>query len=252
MVPATATALKNDGHQGRLTSRREISPGLVIIRAAADHPFAFDPGQYATLGLPGADGKLVQRPMSIASSADDVTEYEFLIRLVPGGDFTPLLWQCHIGDPVHITGPKGLFLLEDDGRTCVFVASGTGLAPFMSMIRTMASRGQMRNIVLLHGVSRDVDLAWRDELDAMALNSPWLRYVPTVSRSQESPGWSGATGRVESIFASQLDRLSIGSADATIYACGNPHMVEAVARIATDRGFRPEHIRRELYWRDAG
>jgi len=187
--------------------------------------------------------------MSIASSADEVTEYEFFIRLVPGGDFTPLLWQCRLSDPVHITGPKGRFLLENDGRTCVFVASGTGLAPFMSMIRTLASRGQTRNILLLHGVSRDVDLAWRDELEAMAVRSPSLRYVPTVSRPQESSRWSGATGRVEAILASQLDRFSIRPADATIYACGHPNMVEAVVRIATDRGFDPAHIRRELYWR---
>lgn len=241
----------DDEHRGRLTSRREISEGLVIIRVSADQPFAFEPGQYATLGLTGADGALVQRPMSIASSADDPSEYEFFIRLVPGGDFTPLLWQQRLGDPLHITGPKGRFFLQNDGRTCVCVASGTGLAPFMCMIRTLRARGQKRDIVLLHGASRDVDLAWRDALEGMAEgeSSP-LRYVPTVSRPQQCPGWAGLTGRAEEIFTSQLDRYALGPANATIYACGHPQMIETVASIAGARGFQPDQIRRELYWAD--
>src|SRR5918993_472919 len=61
-------------------------------------------------------------------------------------------------------GPKGKFLLQDDGRTALFVASGTGLAPFISMIETLRDRGQQRDIILLHGVSYDYDLAWREEL----------------------------------------------------------------------------------------
>jgi NAD(P)H-flavin reductase len=239
----------DDEHRGRLTSRREISEGLVVIRVSADHPFAFVPGQYATLGLTGADGGLVQRPMSIASSADDLSEYEFFIRLVQGGDFTPLLWQQRLGDPLHIAGPKGRFLLQDDGRTSVFVASGTGLAPFMSMIRTLRARGQARDLVLLHGVSRDVDLAWRDELERIAAGGSLpLRYVPTVSRPQQCPGWTGLTGRAEDIFASQLDRGGLVPANTTIYACGHPQMIETVTAIALSRGFTREQVRREQYW----
>lgn len=239
---------QGDGHQGRLTSRRELSEGLVLIRVAADRPFAFEPGQYATLGLTGADGALVQRPMSIASSADDVSEYEFFIRLVPGGDFTPLLWQQHPADPVRITGPKGRFFLQNDGRTSVFVASGTGLAPFMSMLRTLEARGQSRDIVLLHGVSRDADLAWREELERMAAGPQRLRYVPTVSRPQQCPRWTGLTGRAEDVLAGQLDRFGLGSASATVYACGHPQMIDAVSAIAAARGFDSDHIRYERYW----
>lgn len=239
-----------DDHLGRLTSRRQISEGLVLIRVSADRPFTFEPGQYATLGLTGADGALVQRPMSIASSADDPSEYEFFIRLVPAGDFTPLLWQQKLHDPLRISGPKGRFLLQNDGRTCVFVASGTGLAPFMSMIRTLRARRQKRDIVLLHGASRDVDLAWRDELEGMtAASEPFpLRYVPTVSRPQQCPGWAGLTGRAEEIFASQLDRYALGPANATVYACGHPQMIDAVTAIAMSRGFAHEQVRREQYW----
>jgi len=145
------------------------------VQALAD-PFPFLPGQYATLGLMGPEGKLVQRPMSISSSADRLDEYEFFIRLVHNGEFTPLLWECHLGDPINIKGAKGRFVLQDDDRTCLLVASGTGLAPFISMIETLRGRGQVRDLVLLHGVSHDYDLAWREQLETLVasgrLSSP--------------------------------------------------------------------------------
>ncbi|MCC6617643.1 MAG: hypothetical protein IT341_01240 [Chloroflexi bacterium] len=237
-------------YNGRLSRWEEVSPGLAIVGVEAlDAPFAFDPGQYATLGLVGASGKLVQRPMSISSPADDTSEYEFFIRLVEGGAFTTLLWERKVGDPINIKGPKGKFLLQDDGRTCVFVASGTGLAPFMSMIETARGRGVSRDVVLLHGVSHEHDLAWRAHLEAFEASGPFpLRYIGTVSRPQHSPGWAGRTGRVESITAPVLDELGLHAANATIYLCGNPDMISAVDDLATERGFSPEQVRRELYW----
>lgn len=237
-------------YNGRLSRWEEVSPGLAIVGVQSfEEPFPFEPGQYATLGLMGSEGKLVQRPMSISSPADDLSEYEFFIRLVDAGGFTPLLWQRGVGDPINIKGPKGRFLLQDDGRRALFVASGTGLAPFMSMIETLRARGQQRDIVLLHGVSYDHDLAWRDQLDELANGGGFpLRYVGTVSRPQSCPDWSGCTGRVEAIVADQLDAHGMTAEDTTIYVCGNPDMITAVEEIATARGFAPEQVRKELYW----
>jgi ferredoxin/flavodoxin---NADP+ reductase len=238
-------------YNGRLSRWEESTPGLAIIGVQAlEEPFPFEPGQYATLGLVGHDGpKLIQRPMSVSSSADDLNEYEFFIRLVEVGGFTPLLWERAVGDPINIKGPKGKFLLQEDGRRALFVASGTGLAPFMSMIDTLRDRGQTRDIVLLHGVSHEHDLAWRDELEALEAGDEFpLRYVPTVSRPNENPNWAGCTGRVETIVESQLDAHGLTPETATIYLCGNPEMISAVDEIATARGFPPEQIRKELYW----
>jgi len=237
-------------YNGRLSRWEEVADGLVIVGVeATESPFPFEPGQYATLGLMGPQGKLVQRPMSISSSADDLSEYEFFIRLVEGGEFTPLLWELTVGDLINIKGPKGRFLLQDDGHTCLFVASGTGLAPFMSMLDTLQGRDQARDIVLLHGVSYDHDLAWRDELEGLAVDGAFpLRYAGTVSRPQHCPSWEGLTGRVEAIVPNQLDRLGLTSDNTTIYLCGNPDMIEAVAGIAAERGYPPEQVRKELYW----
>lgn len=239
-------------YNGRLSRWEEVADGLVIVGVSAlDDPFPFEPGQYATLGLMG-ETKLVQRPMSISSSADDLAEYEFFIRLVPEGGFTPLLWQLKLGDPINIKGPKGKFLLQDDGRRCLFVATGTGLAPFMSMIDTLRQRGQQREIWLLHGVSYEHDLAWREELSGLAATAEAggfpLCYAATVSRPEQSPGWNGLTGRVEKVLDAHLDEHELTADNTTLYLCGNPEMVTAVEEIAARRGFDPENIRKELYW----
>lgn len=237
-------------YNGRLSRWEEIAPGLAIVGVEAiEEPFRFEPGQYATLGLMGPAGKLVQRPMSISSSADDVSEYEFFIRLIDGGALTPLLWERSVGDPINIKGPKGKFLLQEDGRTALFVASGTGLAPFISMIETLRGRGESRDIVLLHGVSYDSHLAWRDQLTDLANGGGFpLRYIGTVSRPQACPDWTGCTGRVETIVADQLDVHGLTPANTTLYLCGNPDMVSSVEAIAAERGFPPEQVRKELYW----
>jgi ferredoxin-NADP reductase len=236
-------------YNGRLNRWEEIAPGLAIVGVQAlEEPFRFEPGQYATLGLMGAE-KLVQRPMSVSSSADDLSEYEFFIRLVQSGGFTPLLWERTVGDAINIKGPKGKFLLQDDGRRALFVASGTGLAPFISMIETLRGRNETRDIVLLHGVSYDYDLAWRRELTELEQGGGFpIRYIATVSRPQQCPDWTGCTGRVEAIVESQIDEHGLTPENATIYLCGNPDMITAVEEIATVRGFPPEQVRKELYW----
>ena len=236
-------------YNGRLSRWEEVAPGLAIVGVQAlEDPFPFEPGQYATLGLMGSE-KLIQRPMSISSSADDLSEYEFFIRLVEHGGLTPLLWERTVGDAINIKGPKGKFLLQDDGRTCLFVASGTGLAPFISMIETLRGRGESRDIVLLHGVSYDYDLAWRGPLTELADGGGFpLRYVGTVSRPQACPDWTGCTGRVEAILAGQLEEHGLTAENTTLYLCGNPEMVSAVEEIAAGRGFAPEQVRKELYW----
>jgi ferredoxin/flavodoxin---NADP+ reductase len=235
---------------GRLSRWEEIAEGLAIVGVQAlENQFAFNPGQYATLGLMGPEGKLVQRPMSISSSADRLDEYEFFIRLVHGGEFTPLLWERRVGDPINIKGAKGRFLLQDDGRTGLLVASGTGLAPFISMIETLRDHGQSRDLVLLHGVSHDYDLAWRGQLEELGASGSFpVRYAGTVSRPQNCPDWTGLTGRVEAIVEGQLDEHGLTPANTTIYLCGNPDMVEVVEAIASERGFPPEQVRKELYW----
>jgi len=117
------------------------------------------------------------------------------------------------------------------------------------MIETLRGRNQARDIVLLHGVSYDYDLAWREQLTELANGSGFpLRYIGTVSRPQGSPDWTGCTGRVETILSAQLDEHGLTADNTTMYLCGNPEMVSAVEELAAERRFAPEQVRKELYW----
>ena len=108
---------ENYPYNGRLSRWEEIAEGLAIVGVQAiEEPFPFEPGQYATLGLMGPEGKLVQRPMSISSPSTDLSEYEFFIRLVRGRVHAAAL-GAKLGDPINIKGAKGKFVLQDDGRT---------------------------------------------------------------------------------------------------------------------------------------
>ncbi len=237
-------------YNGRLSRWDEVADGLAIVGVQKlDGTFPFEPGQYATLGLMGSLGKLIQRPMSICSPPDQLGEYEFFVRYVPTGELTPLLWQRGVGDPINIKGAKGKFVVQDDGRTCLFISSGTGIAPFISMVETLRRTGQRRRVILLNGVSRETDLGYRDYLEQLQSGGELpLTYVPTISRPAESPGWRGCTGRVETIVESQMAEHGLDAGNTTIYLCGNPDMVSAVEEMATRAGFEPQQIRKELYW----
>ena len=213
----------------------------------------FVSGQYMTIGV-FADGRLVQRPYSVASdpavAADD--GYEMYIRLVNGGLFTPLLWRLSTGHRMRMIGPKGKFTLEpDDDRTHVFISSGTGNAPFVSMMRALLREGRPRRAVFLNGVSHLRDLGYRDVVEGWQASGEYpVTFIPTVSRPNDpsNAGWTGRTGRVESIVGPVLDELGLTPANAIAYICGNPDMIVSAEETLLGRGFPEEQVKKELYW----
>jgi NAD(P)H-flavin reductase len=212
----------------------------------------FVPGQYMTIGIV-ANGKLLQRPYSVASDPHDAGSagYEFLVRLLPDGRFTPVLWQLREGHRVRLIGPKGKLTLEpQDDRVHLFVSSGTGCAPFVSMLRSLLRTRQPRRCVFLNGVSYESDLAYRAILEGWQAKGEYpLTYVPTVSRPGEASnaGWRGRTGRVESIVASVCDEQRLEPSNVAVYICGQPAMAAAVEALLVARGFAKEQMRKEVY-----
>ena len=160
-------------------------------------PTPFEPGQYMTIGV-FVDGKIVQRPYSVASPPRDAGDggYEFYLRLVQGGTFTPILWELPVGHRMRMIGPKGKFMLQpDDDRTHVFISSGTGNAPFISMMRQAIADGTPRRAIFLNGVSHERDLGYRDILEDWQTNGGYpVTFIPTVSRPDDPAmpaGWAG-------------------------------------------------------------
>jgi len=216
-------------------------------------PTRFDPGQYMTIGV-FAGGKLVQRPYSVASppSVAGSEGYEFYVRLVTGGRFTPLLWRLPIGHAMRMIGPKGKFTLEpDDERIHLFISSGTGNAPFISMMKESLASGLPRRAVLLNGVSYADELGYRGLLEGWERSGEYpLTFIPSVSRPSDSRNaeWSGRTGRIESIIASVCEEFSLDASSSIAYLCGNPDMIINAEEILLGRGFPADAVKKELYW----
>jgi NAD(P)H-flavin reductase len=274
--------------QAQLESRVELSDSLAIFRFALEREFSFEPGQYATLWLTHK-GKTLARPYTIASSPSESRVIDFYINLVREGKLTPSLWESDIIEGLRlrhpetkaaITGPKGKFLLDaKDSRDLVFIASGTGLAPFVSMIRNLNERFlaspktfHPRNIYLVHGVSYPNHLGYREELENLAMESVHdpkrkllLIYLPTISRPFIDSTWKGLKGRAEKLFDfSSLPKsglLDPGDSIKSmfgamlhpkthvIYVCGHPGTVDNIVETFTPRGFKVDiDIKREKYY----
>ncbi len=264
-------------YNATLVERVDLTSALAIFKVQPDEPIAgtdpwFVPGQYLTLGLNNEDQPhlgSVQRPMSIASAPEERGAIEFYIRYVshPESDnpLTHLLWKAKASDRIYLRlRPAGKFTLPDtvgadDPRLKIFVAAGTGLAPFVSIVRSHHLRdpgADLGGYVLLHGASYPPELGYREELEGYARHG--LHYMRTVSRPKESPEWQGDAGRVEAYFLPERlaeieQRLGFEPGGlrpewAAIFVCGLQGTIgEAITRLIP-RGFVPENrkLRRAL------
>ena len=263
-----------------VTQRLEITPDLIILRVTPDgwELPAFEAGQFAVIGLPPdaprtefsdpvedfvePRNRLIRRAYSIASSSVATEYLEFYITLVRSGALTPRLFALEMGDRLWL-GPKitGMFTLQDvpKNKNVVMVATGTGLAPYMSMLRTYLRENKTRRFVVLHGARHSWDLGYRSELETMQDLCDNFIYIPQISRpANEHIAWSGHTGYVQNLWMDgPLDEVWGGHPtpeDTHVFVCGNPHMCEDVTQILISEGFK-EHKRRdpgqvhvERYW----
>jgi ferredoxin--NADP+ reductase len=237
-----------------VSSRRDVSSDLWIVRLRPEEKLTFQPGQYVTVGLRQGE-KLIERPYSVASSPHD-REMEFFLELVPGGHLTPHLYDVPVGGEVVVRLlTKGRFLFDDKSQHPhhFMVATVTGVAPFVSIVRDFAEREQAGEeipyrIVLLHAASISRELGYCEELSSLSRARSWFRYLPTISRVWLDPGWSGELGRAEDVARKHLDILGFSSAETTAYACGNPNMVENMRGVFQRAGFPKEFFKQEVYW----
>jgi ferredoxin-NADP reductase len=253
-APSGVIATEDERYNASLIRREDQHASLAYFWVKFDEqPTPFEPGQYMTIGV-FVDGRIVQRPYSVASPPREAgtTGYEFYLRLVMGGTFTPVLWDLPVGHRMRMIGPKGKFLLEpEDDRMHLFISSGTGNAPFVSMMREMLAAGAPRRAVFLNGVSYVEDLGYRELLEGWEAGGGYpVTYIPTVSRAADpaNAGWTGRTGRVESIVAPVFEDLDLRPDDTIAYLCGNPDMIIAAEQTLLELGLPETAIKKELYW----
>lgn len=262
-----------------MTHRIDISSGLAIFRVVADgwELPDFTPGQYAALGLPPearrvqgspqdgdnrGTGALIKRAYSIASSSVAKEHIEFYVALVPSGALTPRIFALKPGDRIWMS-PKftGMFTLDrvPADQHVVFVATGTGIAPYMSMIRTHLGDDPDRRFAVLHGARNSRDLGYRAELVYTKQRHKNFTYIPIISEPEnETRPWPGPTGFLQDFWATRpLDRIwgfRPSPENTHVFLCGNPLMIQNMIPALESEGFTehskktPGQIHTEKYW----
>lgn len=239
-----------------VVERLDIAQDLLVLRLEPEAPLAFVPGQYVSLGIEIGE-RLLLRPYSIVSAPHE-PRLEFFLEHVPQGALTPRLFELQVGDPVWMfRRPAGrLHLAREGAAHHVMIATSTGVAPYVSMVRTLqdeSARGSEPGveILLLHGASHAHDLGpYAGELAHVARERSWLRYVPTVSRPADNPGWIGEWGRVEDVLRKHIDGFARG-VPLVCYLCGHPQMIDAAREVLLRAGVDPGAVQEEKYFVDA-
>jgi ferredoxin/flavodoxin---NADP+ reductase len=239
------------------------SQSAVYAQAAAAAHAAADPD------------RMIRRAFCIASESRAGEYLEFYLTLILSGELTPRLFNLKPGDRLHI-GPKaeGFFTLDRaKGKHILMIATGTGLAPYMSMIRNeLAMRidgvlgvralvqcNGSRRFVMVHGARYSWDLGYRTELTGLARHCANFHYLPVITRPQEDVTWRGRSGYLQNVIASGAVEKETGLAltpeNFDLLLCGNPGMIETVIDWAEARGFTRDRghdnigtLHVEKYW----
>jgi propane monooxygenase reductase subunit len=209
----------------------------LVLRLLEPKEIKFFPGQYVDITIPGTEAS---RSFSMANtSSRESGELEFVIKVYPDGRFSHFLdTELAVGDRLDIQGPFGVFTLRDSEADLVFVGGGAGMAPILSLLRTMAERGITRKATYYYGARRRRDLCFTDELRALEETLPRFRFVPALSEPTDEDAWDGEVGLVTDVVKRYESNLSTAHA----YLCGPPPMVEAAMPVLGGLGVPEKRI----------
>jgi propane monooxygenase reductase subunit len=208
----------------------------LVLRLVEPGEIKFFPGQYVDITIPGTTES---RSFSMANTACRDGQLEFVIKVYPDGRFSRFLdTGLAPGDRLSLTGPFGVFTLREGDGDLVFVGGGAGMAPILSLLRSMAERGIARRAVFYYGARGRRDLCFEQELRALEQALPDFRYVPALSEPAPDDSWDGETGLITDV----VKRLATGVTGAHAYVCGPPPMVEAAIPVLAAVGIEEKHI----------
>jgi ferredoxin--NADP+ reductase len=245
-----------------ITSVRRWTDNLFTFRSTRPEGYRFTPGQYARLGLPYGDG-MIWRAYSLTSDPAQ-EELEYYGILVPGGAFTTQLKDIEAGAPIWIERQSFGFMTADrfsDGETLWMLSTGTGIGPYLSILRDAAVWSQFRELVLVHCVRHASELTYEKEIRQLqtapptaARNPGRLQLIQCTTRESvdgvdDAGDANGAAaagrlhGRITTLIESgELERkagLPLAPETARVMLCGNPAMIEQTRRILHERGMKP-------------
>lgn len=234
-----------------LQSSQSIAPAVKHFTFCREDAQAcsFIPGQFITLHISTPE-KILRRSYSIANrSHEPSNKIEFAASYVPEGTASDLLFSMQPGDKVSATGPFGRLTLRDEQPSrYIFVATGTGITPYRTMLSELAYRFKQRpcfKVVLLFGVRKPEDLLYRDEFTTFAEKNTWFEFRAYYSRIKlEQRLAYEYEGRVLNAF----NEIEPNFKQDVVYLCGNPNMVDDVfSLLINNHQFSSDIVRREKY-----
>ncbi len=257
------TASEDKFTRETLLQVRPWSPTLFSLRTTRDAGFRFRAGQFARLGVQKADGSVVWRAYSMLSAPHD-EHLEFFSIVVPGGEFTSELSRLQVGDELLVERQAIGYLTLDrfvDGRDLWLVGTGTGLAPFLSILQDFEVWQRFERVVLVYSARTATELAYQDliaelmQREYLAEYADKFIYVPIVTREQVPGALHGrVTGLIESGELERATGLPLSPEFSRVMLCGNPQMIEDCRAVLKARDMqlsltrRPGAVAVENYW----
>jgi ferredoxin--NADP+ reductase len=240
-----------------------LTPSLFTLRITRDPGYRFVAGQFARLGVTKADGSVAWRAYSMVSSPHD--EFlEFLSIVVPGGEFTSELSQLKEGDSLLVEKQAYGYLTLDrfvDGRDLWLLSTGTGVAPFLSILQDFEVWEKFERIILVYSVREGRELAYQELVaglesrDYLSEYAGKLQFIATVTREQ-TPGT--LHGRITTLLENgQLEQaagVALSAEHSRVMLCGNPQMIDDTRALSRARELRlslsrrPGQVAVENYW----
>ncbi len=240
---------------GVIANKTVWSEGLFTLAINAPEVGHFEPGQFLQLGIEQPEGH-VHRPYSVASPHG--TTLEFFIVLVEDGKLTPHLWNMQVGDAIDISAKAaGSFTLNHcpDASVLWLIGTGTGLAPYIAILRTESAWQRYQKIVVVHGVRHAADLAYQPELACHKQRfGDRFDYIPVVSREEVQGALPGRITTCISNGSLEATASQNFTTDCCVMMCGNPDMLNETETLLGERGIKrhkakePGQIVIERYW----
>jgi ferredoxin/flavodoxin---NADP+ reductase len=242
--------------EARVVENRHWTEALFTLRVEGA-PLAFEAGQFVRIAL-DIEGERIARPFSMVNAPQDPV-LEFYGIVVPQGPLSPRLARLAAGQRLFVApNPAGFLVLSElpAADTLWLMSTGTGIAPFISMLRAGTPWQRFRHVVLVHAVRHASELVYRMDIDkAGAQHGPRFRYVSVVSR-EDAPG--SLRGRIPALACDgRLEAaagLKLAAASSQVMLCGNPDMLKDTTAALGKRGLRknrrrsPGHITAESFW----
>jgi len=224
---------------------RKMTPSVKVYKLSVPENFEFKAGQHINLDLI-INGERIKRPYSIASNPEKAKEENFIelcIKRVENGPVSEFMHNLKENKKLDVIGPFGRFVVDESSKDkdIIFIAAGTGISPFTSMIPHLLKNGFRKNIILIHGVRTEKDVLFKEELDSFEKEHENFKFHGILSRP-ENQGFENK-GHVQDFLEKHIPKEFNGH----FYICGLFEMIKGASEKLREMGFSDEQIFFEKY-----